>query len=656
MTLDKERDSARIKSLFRESAVNAPEPVRSESRLAWLEILYDEKDYRAVSILGETFLKDNPDTPGTAVLTAKSLFELNDLKSVLSLSEFVGYRDSPELFFLVLKAQISLDSPGWLDSLREFLVSIPVDPDSGKFDSALLALLKKQGFYSGIPALQRNLLMYRVYLERKNYSLAAVSAAAVISSGDSRWMSALLLDSSPRFFLRAGKAGAGLDSLETGIKRGKEDNIDPGILARLYWGAGYLAGKLGLRTKELEYYRSGMENAPDEISDKLLWYWFSAVMRGSPAAALDRIPELSDLWYDPEYFNDLIYTMATDLIRKNRWDGIRRMAEMLKDKADGDAMTRLSYLVARGIREGYLEGDDDLARSWFDLSMKTAEGLGSGLYYRIMSAAALGLDTREIPGGNIFRMENGKKIPADTDGESIYDELLYGSVRYGLPWYGKEVLNRYPGEFSLSGVRAFTGFLSLKGDYLDSIRILNRYIAEAGYAVRESDIRILYPAAFKAEIEKTAVENGLPVPVFTALLREESHFSADIVSAAGAVGLSQLMPSTAEDVASRMKIRNPDITDPLVNMSLGGWYLKNLVSRTDTVLKALFAYNGGLTRVRRWKSEYAGLPEDLFLEVIPYRETSLYGRKVLVSAVIYGYLNYNRSLKEIVDLIFRSSL
>lgn len=124
-------------------------------------------------------------------------------------------------------------------------------------------------------------------------------------------------------------------------------------------------------------------------------------------------------------------------------------------------------------------------------------------------------------------------------------------------------------------------------------------------------------------------------------MREESHFTADIYSHAGAVGLSQLMPSTAADVASRMGLGLPtlkELHDPGLNLSIGAWYLSHLISRTGTLADALFAYNGGLTRVRRWRESNAALPDDLFPELIPFPETQHYGRKLLVSSSIYRYL------------------
>ncbi len=113
------------------------------------------------------------------------------------------------------------------------------------------------------------------------------------------------------------------------------------------------------------------------------------------------------------------------------------------------------------------------------------------------------------------------------------------------------------------------------------------------------------------------------------------------------------MPATAEDVAGRLRITDYNLNDAQTNLLFGGWYLGNLKKRTDVLSDALFAYNGGLTRVRRWRSEYSDLPDDLFLEAIPYKETSHYGRKLLVSSVIYGYLYDGIQADQIINLFYR---
>ena len=74
----------------------------------------------------------------------------------------------------------------------------------------------------------------------------------------------------------------------------------------------------------------------------------------------------------------------------------------------------------------------------------------------------------------------------------------------------------------------------------------------------------------------------------------ESNFDKNSVSHAGAVGLMQLMPSTARPLAQRLRLGPPDLTDPRVNLELGCYYLRILLDKYEGHLPtALSFYNGG---------------------------------------------------------------
>ena len=97
-----------------------------------------------------------------------------------------------------------------------------------------------------------------------------------------------------------------------------------------------------------------------------------------------------------------------------------------------------------------------------------------------------------------------------------------------------------------------------------------------------------------------------------------------------------------------------DLKNPNDNLEFGTWYLNNLASRLENNwLSSFFAYNAGITRVRRWiKSSKIAfnnikkLPDDLFLEIIPYSETREYGRKLVGAAAMYAWLYYDMEISE----------
>ncbi|MGH7154953.1 MAG: lytic transglycosylase domain-containing protein, partial [Acetobacteraceae bacterium] len=150
--------------------------------------------------------------------------------------------------------------------------------------------------------------------------------------------------------------------------------------------------------------------------------------------------------------------------------------------------------------------------------------------------------------------------------------------------------------------------------------------------------------------------DGWPIPVelpdtsvdpavMLALIRQESSFDHGVVSPAGARGLMQLMPATADEVSRQ--VGGPPatpvslLTDPAQNMKLGGTYFRGLLSHFDGSLPlAIAAYNAGPNKVDEWLATY-GDPRhgaiDMidWIEMIPYGETRNYVQRVLEAVVIY---------------------
>ncbi len=130
------------------------------------------------------------------------------------------------------------------------------------------------------------------------------------------------------------------------------------------------------------------------------------------------------------------------------------------------------------------------------------------------------------------------------------------------------------------------------------------------------------------------------------LIRQESLFEAFVESSASARGLMQIIPSTGQDIATRLNwpqnYTSADLNRPLVNITFGMYYLaqqRNLFE--GDLFAALAAYNGGPGNSSQWK-ELSGSDYDLFLEVIRFAETREYIRRIYEIFTIYRRL-YDRS-------------
>ncbi|KAA6183582.1 transglycosylase SLT domain-containing protein [Thiohalocapsa marina] len=162
-------------------------------------------------------------------------------------------------------------------------------------------------------------------------------------------------------------------------------------------------------------------------------------------------------------------------------------------------------------------------------------------------------------------------------------------------------------------------------------------LARAGYW---DDMDLRFPLPQQRLVEVVARQQGLPPDWLHAVMRQESAFDADIASPAGAVGLMQLMPATAREMARNAGLAAPshqDLTDPVLNVALGARYLAAMRARFGgNTLLATAAYNAGPNAVRRWLPSEP-MAADLWLTRIPYRETRDYVRRVLTYRVIYAH-------------------
>jgi len=166
------------------------------------------------------------------------------------------------------------------------------------------------------------------------------------------------------------------------------------------------------------------------------------------------------------------------------------------------------------------------------------------------------------------------------------------------------------------------------------------------YLVEDSENReylpFSYPLGYWDIVKEAAGKESVDAYLVEALIREESRFDPGAVSGAGAVGLMQLMPSTAHRMKKDLKIElndDSEIYDIEKNIFIGTYYLSLLIKEFNELSLAVAAYNAGESALRGWlaTSKHRDLEE--FIEDIPYKETRKYVKKVLRSYWQYRAIN-----------------
>lgn len=156
--------------------------------------------------------------------------------------------------------------------------------------------------------------------------------------------------------------------------------------------------------------------------------------------------------------------------------------------------------------------------------------------------------------------------------------------------------------------------------------------------------RMQHPLDHTATIASVAAKERVDPYLVAAVINVESGFRPAALSSAGAVGLMQILPTTAKAVARRLRIQGTmdeaALQDPVTNIRVGTAYLAELLARYhDDERLALAAYNGGISNADRWALGWKrGMSNSEVVRLIDFPATVKYVGEVLAQADVYRSL------------------
>jgi soluble lytic murein transglycosylase len=146
------------------------------------------------------------------------------------------------------------------------------------------------------------------------------------------------------------------------------------------------------------------------------------------------------------------------------------------------------------------------------------------------------------------------------------------------------------------------------------------------------------PLSYASVIRQQAAEKHLDPALIAAVIYAETKFDPR-PSSAGAEGLMQILPGTAQFLARRSGAETFTLSDlgtPEVNIAYGSYYLRYLMNEySGSEVSALAAYNGGETNVNRWIAQERSLGRPLTIAEIPFPQTRAYVTRVLQAQRAY---------------------
>ena len=168
-------------------------------------------------------------------------------------------------------------------------------------------------------------------------------------------------------------------------------------------------------------------------------------------------------------------------------------------------------------------------------------------------------------------------------------------------------------------------------------------VQPADHAVKE----ITLPLRHDDIIRQQAADKNVDAALIAAVIYTESRFR-DQTSHAGAKGLMQLMPETADYIARKTggtRFERADLATPQINIAYGTWYLRYLLDKYEgNTILTLAAYNGGEGKVDEWRRDAASRGEKFRVAShVPFKETREYVHRVLKARADYRS-NYAQEL------------
>lgn len=425
---------------------------------------------------------------------------------------------------------------------------------------------------------------------------------------------------------------------------------------RLFDKAGdYHALAVSSFTKAMEY------STNDSDYDNALWYLLNAKLKNSTEEAVTAAIQYKDKWHSAAYFDDFFDTLCVRLFAEHYWHTFYNFTKELDGYATDEVVAKYNYITARLIEEKFLKLDELKTSSDKDILLtklyQRALHSGSDVYYKTVAAAKLNLSLNGFR--NYFYSAEKPSCTRNYDAET----LLYGYADFGFIEKIYPAWLEYNTSIGLECTKKIASFLKQCGSeeneyFTQSCRIASKKLSSIEAVPDKQTIELMFPRNFEDDVAKSCTRFELPEYLLYALIRSESFFNPIVKSNKRAMGLTQLMAPTADDIARKLKVAEYDLADASTNILFGSFYLEEMRRRCDNSnILALFSYNAGITRVRSWiKSadlEFgtSGLAKDLFLEALPYTETREYGRKLVSASALYGCLYYGKEIDEVVKEI-----
>jgi len=393
---------------------------------------------------------------------------------------------------------------------------------------------------------------------------------------------------------------------------------------------------------------------------------------------LGALLEASAQWKNPAYFDDIVESYDRLLLKGKSWDDVLSLLILIGEKISPDMKTRFLYQAGRLIEEKLAlnrtadSPEKDIAAEYFRQILDNPD---AEEYYRTMSAWRLGIDPpylKQMP--DLSAKTLGEVVAgarpaspeaayaaattgngnAGVNGNGVQSalSLIRNYLSYDLDEMASSLAMNYLGSLDKAVIAGLAFDLSKEGQHYAALRLARDAVNRGAGGQYPELYGLVYPKAWNDIVAKGAAISGIPEALAYGIIRSESVFDPKAVSYAGAVGLSQLMPSTAAETASGLKMQNYSLTDPADNVRIGFTYYSYMLGRFGRKpMRAMFAYNAGPSRMLAWSKESGELPDDLLLETLHLAQPRQYAKNIIQATLAFGKIQYGIAALPLLDYL-----
>lgn len=237
----------------------------------------------------------------------------------------------------------------------------------------------------------------------------------------------------------------------------------------------------------------------------------------------------------------------------------------------------------------------------------------------------------------------------------------------------QQELSLIPLPATTQGLRKWVQILSRSYQHQASIVVLNQLSDQDDSFRAAAVMDSVFPKTYSQWITEESARYNYDPDLLRGLIRQESAFSLRALSTSSAMGLMQMIPPTADEIARKlkMKVQIPqDMYRPDINIPMGSFYVSDMLQQfSQNVPMALGAYNAGPHRLKAWlelrpevfalRERHSGEPQDeIWFDELPWSETSFYIKAILRNVIMYRLIDKGRvNLKPVFwsDLVFKKT-